>query len=200
MDNKFKMIIAFAMGALAGAGASSVAWRVATRGKTQKAVESALEAQRGLYEEHISKCEKKAEEESEDEEFEEAEGSYGRATQEEVEGQASIIQNEGYATRAETDAAPVEDYYDASPYLIRADQYHEERLTYEKVELDYWAPDMTLTDENDEVLTIPDTVGYRALDEFRKDGDLSDIYVRNDPQGTDYHVVRQYMPYSLGDE
>ena len=198
MSNAIKMIAAFAGGALAGAGASFIISKVISDKNLENAVEERIEAVREKYEALYSKKVKK--------EAEILEKAAQSATVEEVAeklgleesdlrnyiSEKEIIRDESYGSPSE------EDIYNASPMLISETRFSEERLTYKKRKLIFWEQDAMLTDDDgdeEEPLDISKTAGYQALDEFRKDPELEEIFVRNDRLGEDYYIVRSRTPF-----
>ena len=92
---------------------------------------------------------------------------------------------------------------DGTPYIITWEQFSEENEHYEKVNLDYYAYDDTLSDTND--APIPDVIGLigrDALDNFGNGSHEENVvYVRNDKLALDFEIVRKdtsYSAYVLG--
>ena len=92
---------------------------------------------------------------------------------------------------------------DGTPYIITWEQFSEENEHYEKVNLDYYADDNTLSDTND--APIPDVIGLigrDALDNFGNGSHEENVvYVRNDKLALDFEIVRKdtsYSAYVLG--
>lgn len=87
---------------------------------------------------------------------------------------------------------------DGTPYIITWEQFSEENEHYEKVNLDYYAHDNTLSDTND--APIPDVIGLigrDALDNFGNGSHEENVvYVRNDKLALDFEIVRKETSYS----
>lgn len=194
-----KMIAAFVGGALAGAGASYILAKVVISKNMENAVEERVEAVRGNYEALYSRKQQKMEEKAEIEEKEQEEAPLtqkiiGTTTLKYVDRSVSdLIEDLQY------ESPPEEDAYNASPVIISEERFSEERMNYSKRSVTYWEQDSMLTDEDydaDGPMDISQTVGYQALDEFRKDPELEEIFVRNDRLGEDYYIVRSRVPFS----
>lgn len=82
------------------------------------------------------------------------------------------------------------------PYTITPDAYHEEFTdVVDKETVTYWAGnDMLVTDE-DEVLTIEDTIGREALGQFGE-YESDTVFVRNERLGMDFEVIYMEGEYS----
>ena len=89
---------------------------------------------------------------------------------------------------------PPEDY-PKEPIEISEEEYSEQELYFEKIEVDYYLGDGALVDETDELLNIEDNVGYDNIAKFIDD-DKDLIYVRNADKGVDYLVKRVEGNYS----
>lgn len=82
--------------------------------------------------------------------------------------------------------APVNDIY-----VINADQFAREKFGYDKVTLYFWGLERLLTDEDGDILDVPDLLGYdweSHIGEFEPDI----VYVRNDLLESDYEVVLRH--------
>ena len=194
-----KMIAAFVGGALAGAGASYILAKVVISKNMENAVEERVEAVRGNYEALYSRKQQKMEENDEIEETEQEEAPLtqkiiGATTLKYADRSVSnLVEDLQYGS------PPEEDTYNASPVIISEERFSEERMNYSKRSVTYWEQDSMLTDEDydtDGPMDISQTVGYQALDEFRKDPELEEIFVRNDRLGEDYYIVRSRVPFS----
>lgn len=84
------------------------------------------------------------------------------------------------------------------PYVISVTSFNEEMKHYDKVSLQYYNEDDTLTDETDEVINdLITLIGDHALVCFG-DSDSNDpdvVYIRNDQLGIDYEIVRLDKSY-----
>lgn len=80
------------------------------------------------------------------------------------------------------------------PYFIEYYQYHEERKTYEKVELVLYQ-DLALVDEGEELLHI-ETIFKSLSPEVTKLFEFDTLYIRDDSISTDYEVIKSAKLYS----
>lgn len=190
-------IAVFAGGALAGAGASFLVGRQRFEDRVQEAAAERVEAVRAMYKDYISK--KKEDDDSSDAEEDTANFSEGRPPEYRDYSSTGVTHDTpSYAKRVsdlEYGKPPEDDYYEVAPYLVSEEKFSEERLNYNKIELQYYEPDQLLMNEDDDALDISQTIGYQCLDEFRKDDDLNEIFVRNDRLGQDFYVVRNRSSY-----
>lgn len=79
-------------------------------------------------------------------------------------------------------------------YVINADQFAHEKYGYDKVTLYWWELERILTEEDLDILDVPDLLGYdweNHIGEFEKDI----VYVRNENLETDYEVVVQHESF-----
>lgn len=199
MTTTMKLIATASVSALAGAGIASGIWYIVTRGKAEEAVESALEAQRGLYEKYLPKREEKSENNRQNDDEKggepasetEAGSAISRATdthRTDYTKMSKVVTEHGYSSEY-----PVEDQYKEAPFLIDEGVYSETRLTYDKVEVMYYEPDGVMLDQNQEgfePMDISRCIGFVNLNAFTNDPDLEEIFVRNDLLSTDYWIVR----------
>lgn len=197
MTDKIKMIIAASCGAVGGAVVAFAATYVVTRKKSKKAVESALEAQKGLYEGYIARKKENAEEIQNEEprketaEREEPSDALMRKADVHRTDYSKIVDENQYGPGLEKSSSGGD--YRAGPYPISEVQYSEERLTYDKVTCNYFEPDGVLLNEEEESyepMDITRDVGWSNLEEFKKDEELEELYIRNDNQSTDYFIRR----------
>ena len=94
----------------------------------------------------------------------------------------------------ETDI-PTEDYPD-EPFNISEEEFSEEALWHEKIELDYYLDDGALVNENEELMNIDDCIGFTNLEEFLKDENEGVMYIRNIRLASDYQVTKLSGSYS----
>lgn len=200
MTDKIKMIVGFSVGLLAGAGSAFVITRMVDRKKQEKAVESVKMALRRQYETAIGNREKKGSNEDEAVQNEEVnEVPHPVFEQVHLEGFDEKKKEKVNYSKMNEDLGykgPDDEHYEAAPYLISEETYSEDRTYYDKVKMQYFDKDAMLVNEDEEYQDIPTTVGYQALDQFRLDDDLEEIYVRNDLISTDFYVVRCRTPIS----
>lgn len=79
-------------------------------------------------------------------------------------------------------------------YVINAEQFAHEKYGYDKVTLFWWELERILTEEDMDILDVPDLLGYdweQHIGEFEKDV----VYVRNENLETDYEVVVQHESF-----
>lgn len=85
---------------------------------------------------------------------------------------------------------PKEDEY-KKPYFIDIDDFDSVTLGYAKKELSYYMDDGTLVDEEENVLSIIDTVGGSNIESF--DNSLeSCCYIRNEALKEDYEISKVF--------
>ena len=215
MTAKTKTIILCSVAALGGAVAGFTAAWVVTRKQEERAVEEALESQRGLYEGYLAKNTDSGEEiQNEDgdaiDQVEEKpmqeRASFNRngnldrepvnTHKVDYSKSARISAESGYTTKAELER-PVEEVFHESPYLISEETYSESRLTYDKVRCQYYEHEGVMLDrdqEGFEPMDISRDVSWSCINAFQDDPDLEEIFVRNDGQATDYYVTRCRVP------
>lgn len=102
-----------------------------------------------------------------------------------------ICEDNGYTNYHEVTKVPENGVAD-KPYVISPNDYGEYE-DYTRVSLSYYA-DGILTDENDEPVSIENTVGNEALTTF---GEYEDdaVHVRNDAKKCDYEVLLDNRKY-----
>lgn len=79
-------------------------------------------------------------------------------------------------------------------YVINKEQYYQERYGYDKLTLNWWSLERILTNEDLEILDVPDLIGFDwegRIGEFERDT----VYVRNEPLETDFEVIEQHRSY-----
>lgn len=87
-----------------------------------------------------------------------------------------------------------------TPYFIEGSEFHNSKQWYDKISLNYYEGDDTLTDDRDD--EIPrnewvDICGEEFRDWFGRDEDDPDIvYVRNDQRGIDYEICKVLGRYT----
>ena len=211
MTAKTKRIILCSVAAIGGAVAGFTAAWVVRRKQEERAVEEALEAQRGLYERYLAKTENSDGEIT----IHVDEDQLERDTPDFVSGvmdvsdkkpvnthkvdyskSARISAESGYTTKAELER-PVEEVFHEAPYLISEETYSESRLTYDKVRCQYYEHEGVMLDrdqEGFEPMDISTDVSWSCINAFQDDPDLEEIFVRNDGQATDYYVTRCRVP------
>lgn len=117
-----------------------------------------------------------------------------------------IVGTMKYSNREDEEAEEEEQYkyskmsrkeYSDEPYVISYDEYNQDMTHYDKLTLNYYEDDDTLTDDEDEV--IPDVdliVGGDSLTRFGEmSGDPEIVYVRNDKLQIDYEIIRLSRSY-----
>lgn len=84
------------------------------------------------------------------------------------------------------------------PYIITIDDYNTTNSHYDKITVTYYSEDDVLADENEEIISDPNSIiGEDALLNFGEGSDDADIvYVRNEKIAVDYEVIRVYKSYS----
>lgn len=124
---------------------------------------------------------------------------------------AAKLQNEGYVnysemskpaeeapktTEADTDENDIPEEEESivdEPYVITPGEFGE-KDDYDIISLTYYA-DEVLTDEENELVDVENTVGYDSLTHFGEYEDDS-VFVRNDRRRTDYEILKDYREYS----
>lgn len=79
------------------------------------------------------------------------------------------------------------------PFVISPDDFGDTH-GYDTKSWTYYA-DFVVTDENDEIITDPESIIGDALEHFDEYADGA-VYVRNDEQECDYEILRHDRPYS----
>ena len=87
------------------------------------------------------------------------------------------------------------------PYFIDIDDFDSVTLGYAKKELSYYMDDGTLVDEEENILSIMDTVGSTNLESFENSLESS-CYIRNEALKEDYEISKVFGSYSsiLGED
>lgn len=87
------------------------------------------------------------------------------------------------------------------PYFIDIDDFDGVTLGYAKKELSYYMDDGTLVDEEENILSIVDTVGSNNLESFENSLESS-CYIRNESLKEDYEISKVFGSYGsmLGDD
>lgn len=78
------------------------------------------------------------------------------------------------------------------PYVISAEEYHEEKNWYDKEEFDFYQKDAALVNDHEEIiLNWEDEIGEDALAILLtiEPKDVHEVYVRNDQESTDYLIT-----------
>lgn len=78
------------------------------------------------------------------------------------------------------------------PYVISAEEYHEEKDWYDKEEFDFYQKDAALVNDQEEIiLNWEDEIGEDALAILLtiEPKDVHEVYVRNDQESTDYLIT-----------
>ena len=209
MNNKIKLLAAFAVGAVAGAGTTYIL----TAKKKDKAVRVALDTQRELYEKRIEKIQNgeldgkveaevdvvetvEVPEELKNGLDEESSDDIMRSVNTHRTNYAKKVSELGYKEEA-GDESPAEPEYHESPYIISEESYSEDRLNYDKKQITYFEMEGVLVDSDSEFfepMDVSNTVMWKNLNEFEKDRSLEELYVRNDLMGCDYFIQRCRAP------
>lgn len=104
---------------------------------------------------------------------------------------------ENLARIEEMDAAKANE---VAPYFIEGSEFHNTKQWYDKISLNYYEGDNTLTDDRDEEIANNEWVdicGEEFCNWFGRDEDDPDIvYVRNDQRGIDYEICRVLGRYT----
>jgi hypothetical protein len=102
--------------------------------------------------------------------------------------------------RAEAER-PRDDEENKKPYFIDIDDFDSVTLGYAKKELSYYMDDGTLVDEEENVLSIIDTVGGSNLDSFENSLESS-CYIRNEALKEDYEISKVFGSFGsmMGDD
>lgn len=87
------------------------------------------------------------------------------------------------------------------PYFIDIDDFDSVTLGYAKKELSYYMDDGTLVDEEENILSIIDTVGGSNLESFENSLESS-CYIRNEALKEDYEISKVFGSFSsmMGDD
>lgn len=87
------------------------------------------------------------------------------------------------------------------PYFIDIDDFDSVTLGYAKKELSYYMDDGTLVDEEENILSIVDTVGSANLESFENSLESS-CYIRNEALKEDYEISKVFGSFGsmMGDD
>ena len=90
---------------------------------------------------------------------------------------------------------------DKKPYFIDIDDFDSVTLGYAKKELSYYMDDGTLVDEEENILSIVDTVGNTNLESFENSLESS-CYIRNEALKEDYEISKVFGSFGamMGDD
>lgn len=96
---------------------------------------------------------------------------------------------------------PREEEENKKPYFIDIDDFDSVTLGYAKKELSYYMDDGTLVDEEENILSIVDTVGSGNLESFENSLESS-CYIRNEALKEDYEISKVFGSFSsmMGDD
>ena len=148
--------------------------------------------------EELNKLSQAVHDDSFDEHFAEREHPEDDISDEEFEEMEEINDYEENLARIDEMAAAKEN--SVAPYFIEGSEFHNSKQWYDKISLNYYEGDDTLTDDrDDEILRNEwiDICGEDFRDWFGRDEDDPDIvFVRNDQRGTDYEICRVLGRYT----
>ena len=86
---------------------------------------------------------------------------------------------------------------DSAIYVITTEQFSEERPEYDKLTISYYEDDDTLADENEDPIADPVSLIGDALENFGEGSDDPQVvYVRNERISIDYEVIRLSKSYA----
>lgn len=195
MNNYIKGTLVFSIGAAIG---SAITYKVVER-KFKDISDSEIESVKMSYKKKEETLKPKPIKESYSEEENKKYGSLSGVY-------ASNNKNDkiDYASRSKIDEELVytekikehthEEYKRRLPIVIGIDDFDDdEHNYYEKITFTYWS-DNTLTDENDQVVNLQETVGEGFADGFEADEDS--LYLRDDERHIDYEIVRDKRAYA----
>lgn len=96
---------------------------------------------------------------------------------------------------------PRDEEEEKKPYFIDIDDFDSVTLGYAKKELSYYMDDGTLVDEEENILSIVDTVGGSNLESFENSLESS-CYIRNEALKEDYEISKVFGSYGsmMGDD
>lgn len=98
-----------------------------------------------------------------------------------------------YSNRAESEHPSEEDI--KPPYFIDIEDYDAHLPAYSKRELVYYMDDGTLLDEEENILSVVDTIGDNNLEEFENSLEGC-CYIRNEQLQEDYEVSKIFDSYA----
>lgn len=109
----------------------------------------------------------------------------------------------GYEEYVEARERPQEGDVRMIPYIITPDEFTDENLGYEKLAYTYYRFNNILADEEEDIVSVEDTIGETALkysiDAMPKG--VATVYIRNDNISCDYEVTMvdsKYYPAQIG--
>ena len=87
------------------------------------------------------------------------------------------------------------------PYFIDIDDFDSVTLGYAKKELSYYMDDGTLVDEEENILSIVDTIGNANIESFENSLESS-CYIRNEALKEDYEISKVFGSFGsmMGDD
>ncbi len=96
---------------------------------------------------------------------------------------------------------PRDEEEEKKPYFIDIDDFDSVTLGYAKKELSYYMDDGTLVDEEENILSIVDTVGWSNIESFENSLESS-CYIRNEALKEDYEISKVFGSYGsmIGDD
>lgn len=96
---------------------------------------------------------------------------------------------------------PRDEEEEKKPYFIDIDDFDSVTLGYAKKELSYYMDDGTLVDEEENILSIVDTVGSSNLESFENSLESS-CYIRNEALKEDYEISKVFGSFGamMGDD
>lgn len=212
---KIKDIIIFAF----GVGTGAVGMYFGVREKFRKEADAEISGMRDYVRSKIAECEGKTSA------YKEQLDQYKLVTGEEYEWQQDMAEYENkaeyYILKSESDLAEAEhpeddeeetlvdamdiqEYRDreiketVGPRIIDEDDFADYRH-HDKETLYYYTEDMTLCDEDMEMIDEDDThrLFSDVLDEFFHDDMQEEIYIRNVKVGADYYIQKKYESYDF---
>lgn len=175
MGNK-KLIVGFAIGALAG---SVAAWRILKK-KYEQLVQEEIESVKVAFERYYSETQSEVIQNSTEE-------PVAENKQEVVAEYKEVIANSAYSKgNLNNDCS--------DPYVIAPEELGGEQGEYNILSLTYFS-DGVLADDQGEVFNIAAAIGEDALDHF---GDYEDeaVHVRNESWNTDFEVFLDERKYT----
>lgn len=89
---------------------------------------------------------------------------------------------------------PRDDGEKVKPYFIDIDDFDDATVGYAKKELSYYVDDGTLVDEEENILSIIDTVGGSNIESFENSLESS-CYIRNESLKEDYEISKVFGSY-----
>lgn len=85
------------------------------------------------------------------------------------------------------------------PYIISEQEFMDDEPDFDKITLEYWEEDDTLTDDRQSpIQNVEGTIGRDALRKFgHLSGNNDIVYVRNEKRSCDYEVARDSRAYTV---